>query len=59
MTQINQMPFWEAWMSTESVFCKAVGKCGYLTEVQMRMAAERNTLGRSRDGGVFFWQIDE
>ena len=53
------MPFWEAWMSTESVFCKAVVKCGYLTEEQMLRAAERYRLGKSRDGGVIFWQIDE
>ena len=46
-------------MSTESVFCKAVVKCGYLTEEQMQRAAERYRLGRSRDGGVIFWQIDE
>ena len=59
MTQINQMPFWEAWMSTESVFCRAVVKCGYLTEEQMLRAAERYRLGRSRDGGVIFWQIDD
>ena len=59
MTQINQMPFWEAWISTESVFCQAVVKCEYLTEEQMQRAAERYRLGRSRDGGVIFWQIDE
>ena len=46
-------------MSTESVFCRAVVKCGYLTEEQMQRAAERYRLGRSRDGGVIFWQIDE
>ena len=46
-------------MSTESVFCRAVVKCGYLTEEQMLRAAERYRLGRSRDGGVIFWQIDE
>ena len=51
--------FWEAWMSTESVFCRAVVKCGYLTEEQMQRAAERYRLGRSQDGGVIFWQIDE
>lgn len=45
-------------MSTESVFCRAVVKCGYLTEEQMLRAAERYRLGRSRDGGVIFWQID-
>ena len=59
MTQMNQMPFWEAWKSTESVFCRAVVKCGYLTEEQMLRAAERYRLGRSRDGGVIFWQIDD
>ena len=57
--QGEKQPFWEAWMSTESVFCKAVVKCGYLTEEQMLRAAERYRLGRSRDGGVIFWQIDE
>ena len=46
-------------MSTESVFCRAVVKCGYLTEEQMQRAAERYRLGRSRDGGVIFWQIDD
>ncbi len=59
MTQMNQKPFWEAWKSTESVFCRAVVKCGYLTEEQMLRAAERYRLGKSRDGGVIFWQIDE
>ena len=59
MTQIYQKPFWEPWMSTESVFCQAVVKCGYLTEDQMLRAAERYRLGRSRDGGVIFWQIDD
>ena len=59
MTQMNQKPFWEAWKSTESVFCRAVVKCGYLTEEQMLRAAERYRLGRSRDGGVIFWQIDD
>ena len=59
MTQIYQKPFWKPWMSTESVFCQAVVKCGYLTEDQMLRAAERYRLGRSRDGGVIFWQIDD
>ena len=56
---MNQKPFWEAWKSTESVFCRAVVKCGYLTEEQMLRAAERYRLGKSRDGGVIFWQIDD
>ena len=46
-------------MSTESVFCRAVVKCGYLTEEQMLRAAERYRLGRSQDGCVIFWQIDD
>ena len=58
-TQEGKLPLWEAWMSTESVFCRAVVKCGYLTEEQMLRAAERYRLGRSRDGGVIFWQIDD
>ena len=58
-TQEGKLPLWDAWMSTESVFCRAVVKCGYLTEEQMLKAAERYRLGRSRDGGVIFWQIDE
>ena len=53
------MPLWEAWKSTESVFCRAVVKCGYLTEEQMLRAAERYRLGMSQDGGVIFWQIDD
>lgn len=59
MTQICQKPFWEPWMSTESMFCQAVVKCGYLTEEQMLRAAERYRLGKSRDGGVIFWQIND
>ena len=51
--------FWKAWLSTDSMFCRAVVKCGYLTEEQMLRAAERYHLGKSRDGGVIFWQIDE
>ena len=58
-TQEGKLPLWEAWMNTESVFCRAVVKCGYLTEEQMLRAAERYRLGRSQDGGVIFWQIDE
>ena len=58
-TQEGKLPLWEAWKSTESVFCRAVVKCGYLTEEQMLRAAERYRLGRSQDGGVIFWQIDD
>ena len=40
------------------MFCKALVSCGYLSEEQMLRAADRYHLGRSRDGGVIFWQID-
>ena len=40
------------------MFCKALVGNGYLSEEQMLRAAERYRLGRSRDGGVIFWQID-
>ena len=58
-TQEGKLPLWEAWKSTESVFCRAVVKCGYLTEELMLRAAERYRLGMSQDGGVIFWQIDD
>ena len=58
-TQEGKLPLWEAWKSTESVFCRAVVKCGYLTEELMLRAAERYRLGLSQDGGVIFWQIDD
>lgn len=46
-------------MSTDTVFCRSLVSAGYLTEQQMLHAAERYRLGRSRDGAVVFWQIDE
>ena len=46
-------------MSMKSEFCKSVVSCGYLTEQQLQHAVQRYRLGRSRDGGVVFWQIDE
>ena len=51
-------PLWERRLSAESDFCRAVVACGYLTREQMQRAAQRYRLGRSRDGGVIFWQID-
>lgn len=51
--------FWQPWLSTDTVFCRALVGCGYLSEEQMLRAAERYRLGRSRDGGVIFWQIDD
>lgn len=53
------MPVWAELLSTESLFCKAVVRCGYLTEAQMTHAAVRYHLGRTQDDGVIFWQIDE
>ena len=52
-------PMWQRRLSTESAFCQALVACGYLTDEQMRRAAQRYRLGMSRDGGVIFWQIDE
>ena len=51
--------FWQPWLSPDSTFCRALVKSGYLTEEQMLRAAGRYRLGKSRDGGVIFWQIDE
>ena len=51
-------PLWQRRLSAESDFCRAVVACGYLTREQMQRAALRYRLGRSRDGGVIFWQID-
>ena len=52
-------PMWRRALSTESGFCKAVVTAGYLTERQMLRAASRYRLGRTRQGGVIFWQIDQ
>ncbi len=45
-------------LSLDSQFCKSAISAGYLTESQLRHAAERYRLGRSKEGGVIFWQID-
>ena len=55
----NVNPMWKQRMSVDSDFCKALVSNGYLTEAQMRHAAERYRLGMSRDGGVIYWQIDQ
>ena len=55
----DERPLWQRCLSTESVFCQALVACGYLSEEQMQRAANRYRLGRSRDGGVIFWQIDD
>lgn len=45
--------------STDSSFCRSIVANGFLSEDQMQRAAERYLLGRSDDGGVIFWQIDQ
>lgn len=58
-SMINNNEFWQPWLSTDTVFCRALVRCGYLSEEQMQRAADRYHLGRSRDGGVIFWQTDQ
>ena len=55
----DMRPMWQRRLSTESEFCQALVACGYMTGEQMQQAVQRYRLGRSRDGGVIFWQIDE
>ena len=52
-------PMWQRRLSDQSDFCQAMVNGGYLTREQMQRAAQRYRLGRSRDGGVIFWQIDQ
>ena len=54
----DSRPMWQQRQSAYSDFCRALVANGYLTEAQMQHAAQRYRLGRSRDGGVIFWQID-
>ena len=49
---------WQVRLSADSDFCRAIVGCGYLSREQMQRAVQRYRLGRSRDGGVIFWQID-
>ena len=46
-------------LSLDSQFCKSVVSAGYLTDTQLRHAAERYRLGCSKEGGVIFWEIDD
>ena len=55
----DQRPMWQQRLSADSDFCRAMVGCGYLTHEQMQRAALRYRLGRSRDGGIIFWQIDQ
>ena len=54
----DSRPMWQQRQSADSDFCRALVANGYLSEAQMQHAAQRYRLGRSRDGGVIFWQID-
>ena len=54
----DERPMWQVRLSADSDFCRAMVGCGYLTREQMQRAVQRYRLGRSRDGGVIFWQID-
>ena len=49
---------WQQRQSSDSEFCRAVVANGYMTEEQMQQAVGRYRLGRSRNDGVIFWQID-
>lgn len=49
----------EQTLSTDTVFCRSLVSEGYLSESQMQQAALRYKLGRSNDGGVIFWEIDD
>lgn len=46
-------------MRTDTVFCQSAVSQGYLTNGQMLRAAKRYQLGKSKDGAVVFWEIDE
>ena len=46
-------------LSTQSTFCQSLVNEGYLTDLQMRHAADRYRLGASKEGRVIFWEIDE
>jgi hypothetical protein len=52
-----QHAMWQQRLSSDSDFCRAVVANGYLSRQQMQHAAQRYLLGRSRDGGVIFWQM--
>ena len=46
-------------LSLDSQFCQSVVSAGYLSERQLRNAADRYRLGCTKDGGVIFWEIDD
>ena len=45
--------------SNESGFCQSLVSTGYLTTQQMAQTADRYRLGKTTDGGVVFWEMDE
>ena len=57
--ELNKPTIVEEALSTDTVLCRSLVSEGYLTEQQMQQAARRYRLGRSKDGGVIFWEIDE
>ena len=57
--ELNRPSIVDEVLSTDTVFCRSLVSEGYLTEPQMQQAARRYRLGRSKDGGVIFWEIDE
>ena len=46
-------------VSADSEFCQEILAKGWLTEAQMRHAAMRYQLGKSRSGKTIYWMIDE
>ena len=46
-------------LSTDTEFCRSLVKMRYLSQDQMLRAAQHYKLGKSKDGGVIFWEIDE
>lgn len=59
MNELNKPNIVDEALSTDTVFCRSLVSEGYLTEQQMQHAARQYRLGRSRDGGVIFWEIDQ
>ncbi len=55
---VDPRPLWQQTLRNDSTFCKATVAAGYLTREQLCHAVQRYRLGRTRDGGVIFWQID-
>ena len=49
----------DACRADDSTFCQETVASGILTESQMRHAAERYRLGKSRNGKCIFWMINE